>query len=79
MDIVFKWTLKILKCLIFILVSVCFIKSNNVSVLLVLVNDTNSDLTPSVESQTSLLALNGGGRFLSPSSPLSSLLCSLVS
>ncbi len=25
------------------------------------------------------LALNGGGRFLSPSSPLSSLLCSLVS
>ncbi len=27
----------------------------------------------------SLLALNGGGRFLSPSSPLSSLLCSLVS
>ncbi len=28
---------------------------------------------------TSLLALNGGGRFLSPSSPLSSLLCSLVS
>ncbi len=26
----------------------------------------------------SLLALNGGGRFLSPSSPLSSLLCSLV-
>ncbi len=29
--------------------------------------------------QASLLALNGGGRFLSPSSPLSSLLCSLVS
>ncbi len=28
---------------------------------------------------SSLLALNGGGRFLSPSSPLSSLLCSLVS
>ncbi len=28
---------------------------------------------------TSLLALNGGGHFLSPSSPLSSLLCSLVS
>ncbi len=27
----------------------------------------------------SLLALNGGGRFLSPSSPLSFLLCSLVS
>ncbi len=27
---------------------------------------------------SSLLALNGGGRFLSPSSPLSSLLCSLV-
>ncbi len=30
-------------------------------------------------SHSSLLALNGGGRFLSPSSPLSSLLCSLVS
>ncbi len=30
-------------------------------------------------SSSSLLALNGGGRFLSPSSPLSSLLCSLVS
>ncbi len=29
--------------------------------------------------EPSLLALNGGGRFLSPSSPLSSLLCSLVS
>ncbi len=28
---------------------------------------------------SSLLALNGGGRFLSPSSPLSSMLCSLVS
>ncbi len=28
---------------------------------------------------SSLLALNGGGRFLSPSSPLYSLLCSLVS
>ncbi len=28
---------------------------------------------------SSLLALKGGGRFLSPSSPLSSLLCSLVS
>ncbi len=31
------------------------------------------------DTVSSLLALNGGGRFLSPSSPLSSLLCSLVS
>ncbi len=35
--------------------------------------------TSSLPSTSSLLALNGGGRFLSPSSPLSSLLCSLVS
>ncbi len=31
------------------------------------------------QPHSSLLALNGGGRFLSPSSPLSSLLCSFVS
>ncbi len=40
----------------------------------------NQERFPSTKSKgASLLALNGGGRFLSPSSPLSSLLCSLVS
>ncbi len=33
---------------------------------------------PDFAMEPSLLALNGGGRFLSPSSPLSSLLCSLT-
>ncbi len=36
-------------------------------------------LTFPVNRELFSLALNGGGRFLSPSSPLSSLLCSLVS
>ncbi len=46
----------------------------------VMINKTKQMLFSRIfEKTSSLLALNGGGRFLSPSSPLSSLLCSLVS